>query len=555
MPISAPSFVDPNAAAASNARGALGNIANFLYEQAVTKPAVQAQTAQTQAQTQATQQNTAVQAIGIPSLKQQAIFATHPGISKNTLTSTRPQSTDTSTGANSPQSSTTSDVTGPAGDGQSGPAPASAMSPQLPNTPAGGTVNQAGSSTQGASSETGVSAPQPGTLIQKPRLAPIDSDELSPVSLTRPSTPAGTPGQPGATNTPPATGMSTTPSITAPVSPSAPVNQPETFDLRQHLGDDIASYPPWKQDQILDDLRAPFEKAKIPVSDAQLVAHYREQQSAYYPSAMQRVKGMVPTTAEVNGFKFVNPNASEEVGGTAGAPPGNQPLMMAPNGTYVANPAYATPEKVKETEDTLATFDQLNQQAQAARDIVKNHPNIVGPVMGTGVGGGLRWAQQATGLANSQGKDGLTDYEARDQMGQFLSGQFLSSLSQLHVGRVLETEYQAVQQKMAHATSTPKTWDTFFEKTLTPYLDKARQAQEILLKTQTGQTLTPEDKAFAQKFDLVAGPQSRLPQVNLSPSVGAPGAAASVPTLTPEQAKAAPKGTHYKTVDGRELWK
>jgi hypothetical protein len=510
-----PGFSDPNAAAAGNARGALGNIANFLYEQAVTKPAVQAQTAQTQAQTQATQQNTAIQAIGIPSLQQQAVFATHPGVSKNTLTSTHPMSTDVSTGANAVQSSTTSTPSGAAGDGQSGPPPASSMSPQLPNTPAGGTVNQVGSSTQGASSESSVSAPKPGTLAQpKFPLSDEDIDKLGAngISVVRPSAPVATGSASGATSSPPPTGMAT-----PPVSPSASVKQPEPgFNLREHLGEDMGSYPQWKQDQILADLRQPFIDKKVPVpSDAALTGYFRDQQSAYYPSVMQRVKNLTPVGAEVNGVKYANMDAVNS----------DNPQQVVGPGGVVENKNFRNPDQIASAKEELANMNQIDTEAKAAQDAIKNDPSLVGTIGGSKAGNLVRSGESAVGHpANKEGEIAVK---------RFLTSQQLSALTNLHLGRITQLEYDGIMQGLPQQSSPKEVWDNYFAKEYGPKTEARRAAINSTL---------PKS-------------EQKLPSVSLSAPVTAPDqASAGVPLpvmQTPADAKKLAPGTWFQTPSGQ----
>ena len=125
---------------------------------------------------------------------------------------------------------------------------------------------------------------------------------------------------------------------------------------------------------------------------------------------------------------------------------------------------------------------------------------------------------------------------------RFQSGGFLTSLGGLKgVGRLDIPVVEAAKKGMPEQSDTVETWQKYFE-----------QAQNAL---------TANRQALLQEYGGQTGGKASLPPVDVgSPSVSAPGAtpaptASAVPVLTPEQAKAAPKGTHYQTTDGRELWK
>jgi hypothetical protein len=555
MPL--PGFSDPNAQAAANAGRGLSNLGNFLYEQQVQKPAIQAQTAattagaaQTTAQTQALQQQTGMQGLELPTLQQQAIIATHPGVSKNTLESTQPQSTDVSTQGYAPQSSTTPDVTaGAMGSGSSGGSPGSMSSPVLPNTQP---PSQAGSSTQGASSESGISAPQPGTLVQpklKPTLGAFDSDELSPVALTKPSAPVATGSNSGATSTPPPTGMSTISPLTPPVSPDASITAPEKpFDLRQHLGDDIGSYPQWKRDQILADLRKPFIDKGVPVpSDAYLTGYYRDQQAAYYPTMAQRIGsgGMVPIKATLGGpgggsAEYVNPNAAGEISANGGnevnGSAGSNQMYLGPDGTWHENKNFTPADKVQATQSTIAESNNALKLGNEAMQAIEDNPRLVGPVGGQQVG---HLARQAEAVAGSP--QNLT---GESKLNQFQSKEFLETLGTLHVGRVTDKEYQAVMATMPRRDEPAQAWKDWNKSHFQPLMKTINDSLQQELKTQQGGT---QQGGTQQGGTQQGGTQQALPNVDVSAPVGAPGQAApqsngGLQTFTVEQMKALPKG-------------
>lgn len=503
-------FTDPNASAAANAGQGLNRLANFLYEQQVTKPAQQAQTAETQTQTQAIQGQITAQQLQ----NKQALFeqlSNHPIINPDAINAAAngtSQATDISTAPNASQVNTTAPVTGAAGDGYSGPAPASASITQLPNTPAGGTPNQAGSSRQG-----------PDTIASK--LPPVSDDDLAP-SLTKPgrsvfgvSSPAGTPGQPGASATPPVTSsVSPSPSVTSPAASAVPNGG---FDFRKELGTPFSALPPTAQTELLKQMRQPFVKAGLPVTDQELIGHYQNAQSQMIPPPMMRA-GFVPTTLQdgkVNGVFTGGLDALNNGGGNQG---GSARIFDPTLGHFVDNPAYTKPAEVASTQSDLAALDQADTMTAQAKAAITANPSVVGPISGSAVGNATRWVEGAVGSGEHRA-------QARDVQ-QFLSKQFLTTLQDLHVGRVLEKEYTAVMDGMPTQTDSAQTWNKFFSTRLEPFLSKVRGSKQQELNAQTGQ------------------PQASLPPVSVGPNVATPTASPSggIQTFTPEQVKALPKG-------------
>ena len=516
-------FTDPNAAAAANAGRGLANLANFIYEQQVSKPQAQAQTAQTQATTQATQQETQARTLA----NKQALFeqlSAHPIINPDAIdAAANAQTTDTSTQANAPQSSTTSMPNGPVGDGESGPAPAGSVK-TVNNTPAGGEVNMAGSSRQG-----------PDTISTN--LPPLDNDSLAP-SLTAPgksvfgvSSPAGTSGQPGVSATPP---------VTSPVSPVPPISSPGktpgSFSYRDNLGTPIDQLPDAARTELLNQMRKPFTAAGLPVTDQELIGHYQQAQAQMIPNPMRNPNLML-TGIHGGQPDFVSRTALQEFGGGAGG--GNQGnaarIFDVTLGHYVDNPAFTKPTDVESTQSSLDSNTQAQKLLDSAKAALAANPSVVGPkLLGQTVANLTRSGEAIAGHPANK--------TAEATIRRFQSGGFLTSLGGLKgVGRLDIPVVEAAKKGMPEQSDTAETWQKYFE-----------QAQNAL---------TANRQALLQEYGGQTGGKASLPPVDGGlPSVSAPGAtpaptASAVPVLTPEQAKAAPKGTHYQTTDGRELWK
>ena len=433
--MSLPAFQDPNAQAAANSGRGLANLGNFIYEQAVQKPAVQAQTAATTAGTAQTQAQTQLLKQQMTSGQMQQNAAKLQILRESLFSPDQDQATDVSTQGNAPHSSTTPGVTtGAMGAGSSGSSPGSMSSPILPNTQP---PNQAGSSTQGASSESGLSAPKPGTLAQpklKPTLAPFDSDELSPVALTRPSAPVATGSNSGATSTPPPTGLSTTPSLTPPVSPGANIRQPDI--LAPALGQTYDRLTPEQQAEVLRRGHSKLAGAGFGgfISDAGMVKEWNEQQQSTVPLA-QRPASSVVTTGEVplaggGTGKLLNPAATQTIGGSD-LPEGSYRDVYT--GEIKTDPNHALPAEAADTQTILSSISQLRQKIVEARAAMGRTTGPATAVVGGGsaVQEGRHWVRTAESAASSITGDKLgTTIPAEDEatLGLFTSGQFLEGV-------------------------------------------------------------------------------------------------------------------------------
>lgn len=504
-------FSDPNAVAAANARAGLGNLASFLYRQQVEKPAMQAQTAGTQATTAQTQARTAMMG---PETQSIDLANTAQGL-KNTADSynnaflqsgydvdkalkvANGQTTDVSPGAPSSDNA-----------GSSGGSPGSVSSPALPNTLL---PTQAGSSTQGA--------PLPD------KFSPDNNDYLSP-SRTQPGT------RPFVTN--PLRGPTTSPApVTSPVSPIPPVTSPSAlstpdgqWDRQKLLTTPFAALPPKVQQSILEDMRTPFTTAKLPIPDAALVAHYQQQQSAYYPTAMQRISGMIPVKGSVGGFDFVNPDAAAAFGDAGGNQAGKARIFNPTTGQMENNNAFTKPADVESTQSSLDSNTQAQKLLDSARQALDADPSIVGPkILGQTVANLTRSGEALAGQPKNK--------TAEATLRRFQSGGFLTSLGGLKgVGRLDIPVVEAAKKGMPEQGDTLDTWKA--------YLDQAQNA------------LTLNRNALLQEYSGQTEGASALPPVDVSPGVSAPKASASSEqALSPAQARTLPKGTLFLGQDNQ----
>lgn len=516
-------FSDPNAAAAANARNGLSNLASFLYEQQVTKPAVQAQTAATQAQTLGTQAQTAetqarTQMMGpqTDALRQEIIaqtlknnsdrfslFSQHPGINADAITAAGngvPQDTDISTASPSPNAGFESPQvsTSTAGQGASGGQAGSSPSP-TPNIPRN--VNQAGSSTQGA--------PLPG------KFPPDNNDYLAP-SLTQSGT---QPFRPAAT--PP---VSIAPPVVAPVKAAAPVGD---FDYRKELGTPFSALPAGAQTELLKQMRTPFVKAGLPVSDQELIGHYQQLQAQMIPNPMNNPELMLTGISDGKP-NFVSRAALREFGGGGGNQGGASRIFDPTLGHYVDNPAWTKPAEVESTQSSLDSNTQAQKLLDSAKSALVADPSIVGPkILGQGAANLTRSGEAMVGRPANK--------TAEATLRRFQSGGFLTSLGGLKgVGRLDIPVVEAAKKGMPEQGDTLETWQN--------YLEQAQNA------------LTQNRNALLQEYKQQTGGNGSLPPVDVAPGVSAPGASqapAAGSALSPEQAKALPKGTRFLGQDGQ----
>jgi uncharacterized protein (DUF697 family) len=552
MPLSAPSFVDPNAAAASNARGVLGNIGNFLYEQQVQKPAVQAQTAQTQAgtaqtqvQTQLLQQQLAAgtmqQNLARLQLARQNLFSPDQNTDlegsqvnpPDASTAFRPQATDVSTSAATPSSAMGSTVsasdTGSMGPNSSGGQPGSSSSPTAAiHPPVSGVGPGTGNS---AGVPQAVDWTKPNVPTRPTRLAPLPSSDLSDVSLTKPSTPAGTPGQSGTTATVPGpSAVSPLPAVTSPAS----LSRSQSPDiLSSALGKTYDQLTPEQQAEVLRRGHSKLTGAGFGglISDAGMVKEWNEQQQATTPLA-SRPAGATVTTGKVplaggGEGNIINADATQTIGG-AGLPEGTYRDVYT--GEIKTDPNHATPPQAAETQDTLSSISQMRQKIANARTAINRTPGIVGGGgIVQGVKGKIREGESAASDL-SGGKMGTTiPAEDEASLGLFTSGQFINSLAALKgIGRMDIPVVEGVKGGIISAGQPLATWKSYLDT-----VDKALSDKEKIVNDE----FTRQTK----------GSKTALPQLDsshLPVDAGAPGQSTTggLKTFTPEQVKALPKG-------------
>jgi hypothetical protein len=121
---------------------------------------------------------------------------------------------------------------------------------------------------------------------------------------------------------------------------------------------------------------------------------------------------------------------------------------------------------------------------------------------------------------------------------QFLSKEFLSALQDLHVGRVLEKEYNAVVATIPAQSKPPSVWTDYFKSTFQPFIDKVKASKQQELGVQTGQ------------------PQASLPPVPVDATpagVKAPGTSKVAQGIyaTPADAAGLAPGTMFQIAPGK----
>ena len=575
MPL--PGWDNGNNQAAATLASAGENLRNYLYQQAVQKPAIQAQTAATTAGTAQTQAQTQLLKQQMTSGQMQQNAAKLQILRESLFSPDQDQATDTSTQGNAPQSSTTPGVTtGAMGAGSSGSSPGSMSSPVLPNTQP---PNQAGSSTQGASSESGLSAPKPGTgnsagvpqatsdttqanlkFAGFPTLPPLSGAELNDHQAVR--SPAGTSiagaaPSTGTPATPPPTGLSTTPSLTPPVSPAANIRQPDI--LAPALGQTYDRLTPEQQAEVLRRGHSKLAGAGFGgfISDAGMVKEWNEQQQSTVPLA-QRPASSVVTTGEVplaggGTGKLLNPAAAQTIGGSD-LPEGSYRDVYT--GEIKTDPNHALPAEAAETQNTLSSISQLRQKVADARAAIGRTTGPATAVVGGGsaVQEGRHWVREGESAAASLsgGIIGKT-IPAQDEstLGQFTSGQFINSLGALKgIGRMDIPVVEGVKGGILTAAQPPEIWEKYLDT-----VDKALSDKEKIVTNELGKqtrgtktTLPPVD-ITGQKVNMVKnadGTWSAPPASSSAP------AKSSLPVMqTPEEAKQklAP-GTWFQTPQG-----
>jgi hypothetical protein len=557
MPISAPSFVDPNAAAASNARGVLGNIGNFLYEQQVQKPAIQAQTAatqagteQTQVQTQALQQQIASGAMQQKAaqlqLLRQNLFSPDQDSGSGQVNppdasdAFKPQATDVPTSAASAASAMGSAVTAPdtgaMGSNSSGGQPGSSSSPTASVRPPVSGVGPGTGNSAGVPQAVDWTKPN----IPTTKLAPISSDELSPVALTRPSSPVATGSNSGATSTLPGpSAVSPLPAVTSPASPSRSQSQDI---LRPVLGQTYDQLTPEQQAEVLR--RGHSKLAGIGfgglISDQGMIKEWNDQAQQTVPMA-RLPSGAVITTGETtlpNGGKasFVNPDATQTIGG-AGLPEGTYRDIYT--GEIKTDPNHATPPQAAETQDTLSSISQMRQKIADARAAIKRTPSIVG---GGGIVQGVKEKvrEGESAISDLSGDKVGTTIPAEDEaaLGLFTSGQFINSLAGLKgIGRMDIPVVEGVKGGIIKAGQPLTTWTKYLDT-----VDKALAVKEGIVNDE----LTRQTKGSSPTLPQLN--KSQLPVTPSAPSVNSP---SGPPTLTPEQYKALPSDWHGTFINSK----
>lgn len=536
-------FSDPNAAAAANARAGLGSLANFLYEQQVTKPAAQAQTAGIQAQTQDTlarlpliQQQVASQKIQNAVAGRAAAIQNlglHSGALESIANGGTSQATDIPTAPPSPSAGLESPQvsTGSERSGSSGGSPGSNSSPTLPNTLP---PTQAGSPTQGA--------PLPG------KFPPDNNDYLSPLLVH--------PGLHPFSETP-ARGATTTPApVTSPVSVSAPVVPPGTatpaqsgaWKFQDHLLDDIDDLPPGVKPAMLDQWRKQMADQGFNISDQESEGNYRQMQQAAYPNIMRSMLASGKYTIlglNENGTpKLVRTDLLQS--GNAGLPPGTYRDWVNGGDIKTApNAASYSPEKLEETKSGLDQIAEAQKQIQLTKEAIARTPGIVsGGKVGEWAGNAGREIQSdASGITG--GRIGTTTPAAdQAQLQRFQAGVFLDGLIGLKgIGRMDVPVVEGDKKTIPSAGQPPKAWSDYFDD-LSAKLAKKQQAYSEEYAAQLKGAGQPE-QTLPNAVDVQAPVNPVGNQTQSSTAVTkAPG------TYTKETYKSLAPGTWFQWADG-----
>ena len=583
--MSLPAFQDPNAAAAANAGRGLANLGNFIYEQTVTKPAVQAQTAQTMAQTGGVQASTQAQqlankaatlAYGHQTLdfgsgSSNGASVNPPDASAAFHSIAPSMATDISTPANASQTRT---VTAGSGSGTgSEPAAASASITSQNNTPAAGQTSSVGPSGTTDSNQGVPKAPQ--FQLSQSDLANLSANDI-PVkppgtfdlsTVRTPKSPAGTPvagaapGTSAPATVPPGTAGSPLSAQPSPA-PLGQTPQMASGDVRdRNAGKAWDEITPGDKQELLSRGHAQLQKLGVDDSDSSIGSTWNNQQLASRtPLAMRQ--GLTLTSADVNGMKFVSTALMNgDVAGTNNA--GSNPaFIFRPDGTVGPNPDHAEPKVFKETQEDLNALDTAQRSLTEIGTAMSADPQLVGTITGERPGNVTR-AIESGASAISGGRIGSTEnYAGQKLLEQFKSGKFLDALGSMHgIGRMDVPIVEQAKKQIPDQNAPLSRWQDYLSDQQAD-LNKRRQATLEEYKRQGGQArqgtafppinsaeLPVNTAGLGQTVDMVKnadGTWSAPPASSSAP------AKSSLPVMrTPEEAKQklAP-GTWFQTPQG-----
>lgn len=589
------SWNNDNGTAASNARGGLEGLANFLYQQQVLKPQVQAQTQEALARTGLLKGELTAQDIANINAHYAQIAAnpnaidydaaanaavSGPGLGSKGAAQPTDVPPTTPPAVGNPNNAANGAPAGTIPSGYSGGSALTTPSP-TPNIPrragdsSGQSVTSAGANAsgpftlppgtdhQGSGAESGVSdiVPSPApddksaaivagrVKLNQARAAvglpPLPAQTLPDVTagtgnaVTTPGQSAGLAGTGSVMGVTPAASRNTPP-IVQPNIGQPPGAAPKLTgdDLRNMQ---IWEMPPAAQQHILQQLRAPYTKAGLPISDEALAGIFTQNKMRSLPPAFLR-QGAVLDTFGPEGIKGHFPQPGQglppvDLSGDVSHLPVQVPGL---HGEPVNNPAYLPPEKIKDARDDLATINQARQILDNTRGILTSNPELIGPgnlSMLTG-GGKIANARRSLGAKVSAG--GEAELAKQKQLQQYEVGQILDMLQTLHLGRVTELEYKQLVGKNPSQSDPIENW----------HQNLARVEQLLQTKYENIANQVRGQGLEVQPYSPTPVGAPKLPGVNLPPSgIQAPATPRSYKSW--EEAAQLPAGTHFIGPDGQ----
>lgn len=246
----------------------------------------------------------------------------------------------------------------------------------------------------------------------------------------------------------------------------------------------------------------------------------RQKYMMAHPSMPGAGSGLVPTEAEVNpltgvsGVKYkLNPTIATPITSPGGSPTG----MINIGGEAKPDPMAMTPKDITERQNRINTVKEAEGVAQNVQQLLKENPDLIGKGI---LSGGTKTGQLANTAASWAGNP---DKEAKQTyIKQYLGGQLLDTLGQIHIGRVTEMEWNALQKNMPSMSDPKPVWDKYLTRLQTA-LQLSRQDDEDALKSYGGKQ--PSGNPFSPKL----GPVNLQPSVRPPKDMGAGGGSAEAP--------------------------
>ena len=173
---------------------------------------------------------------------------------------------------------------------------------------------------------------------------------------------------------------------------------------------------------------------------------------------------------------------------------GGRSGQMMVNGNLVNDPNMVPAKDVGQYTSEINDFQASQKQARNIQDILNANPSLVGANLLTGSHGGTELAQKGRKIGSYVGAS--PNIGKQNQIQQFLSKQLINTLNQIHIGRVTELELGYLKNNIPSQDAPKDVWDDYMNRYQDALSKSIEERQDIL--RQNGTPYTPGNPYSSQ---------------------------------------------------------